>query len=240
MTTKTEWIDIEAADGGRYGAYLALPPAPGPGGRNPGLVLFQEIFGVNAHIRAVAEQYAQDGFVVLAPDVFWRQAPRVELGYEGADMARALELMNGADAAGLAADIAGTVAALRARPEVGGSRVGATGFCMGGRLAYVAAATAGVDAASCWYGGGIHDRLDLAQRIACPIQFHYAAEDPHIPPEAVEKVKAAFAGRKAEFHLYPGANHGFNCWARGSYDLPSAMLAHGRTLEFFATHLLRR
>ena len=109
---------------------------------------------------------------------------------------------------------------------------------MGGRLAYVAAATAGVDAASCWYGGGIHNQLDLAPRIACPIQFHYAAEDPHIPPEAVEKVKAAFAGRDAEFHVYPGANHGFNCWARGSYDLPSAMLAHGRTLQFFATHLL--
>ncbi len=239
MMTKTEWIDVDAADGGRYGAFLALPPAPGPGGRNPGLVLFQEIFGVNAHIRAVAEQYAQDGFVVLAPDVFWRQSPRVELGYEGADMAQAKALMTAADGSGLAADILTTVAALRARLEVGGDgKVGAAGFCMGGRLAYVAAATAGIDAASCWYGGGIQNQLESVARIACPMQFHYAGDDPNIPPDAVERVKSAFAGRNAEFHTYPGAHHGFNCWARGSHHLPSALLAHGRTLQFFATHLL--
>ena len=163
----TQWIDIAAKDGGTYGAYLALPPRPGAGGRNPGLVLFQEIFGVNAHIRAVAEQYALDGFVVLAPDVFWRDAPRVELGYEGADMERAMQLMNGADDRRLADDVATTVAALRARPEVAG-KVASIGYCMGGRLAYVAAATAGVDAAVCYYGGGIHNQLDLAPRVACP------------------------------------------------------------------------
>ncbi len=236
----TQWIDIEARDGGRYGAYLALPPTPGPGGVNPGLVLFQEIFGVNAHIRAVAEQYALDGFVVLAPDVFWRQAPRVELGYEGADKERAFGLMNGADPVQLRADIATTVAALRARPEVGGSRVGALGYCMGGRLAYEAAATAGVDAAVCYYGGGIHNELDLAGGVQAPVLFHYAGDDPYIPAEAVDSVKAAFAGRDAQFHLYPGVHHGFNCWARGAYDAPSAALAHGRSLTFFAERLFGR
>jgi len=240
-TTTTRWIDIEAGDGGRYAAYLALPPVPGPGGASPGLVLFQEIFGVNAHIRAVAEQYALAGFVVLAPDLFWRQAPRVELGYEGADRERAMALMKAADPKQLADDVRTSVAALRARPEVGtGNKVGAIGYCLGGRLAYVAAATAGVDAAVCYYGGGIQNQLDLAARIACPMQFHYAGDDPNIPSEAVDKVRAAFAGRDAEFHLYPGAHHGFNCWARSAYDAPSAALAHGRALTFLAGRLFAR
>ena len=234
----TQWIDIAATDGGSYGAYLALPPRPGPGGKNPGLVLFQEIFGVNRHIRAIAEQYALDGFVVLAPDVFWRQAPRVELGYEGADADRARQLMGAADGRQLAADVATSVAALRARPEVAG-KVAAMGYCMGGRLAYVAAATAGVDAAVCYYGGGIQTQLDLAPRIACPVQFHYGGNDSHIAPEAVAQVEAAFVGKEAEFHLYPEAQHGFNCWDRASYDAGSAALAHGRTLAFLAERLFR-
>lgn len=229
----SQWITLDAADGGRYDAYLALPPA----GRGPGLVLFQEIFGVNAHIRAVAEQYALDGFVVLAPDVFWRDAPRVELGYAGADYDRAIALMKAADPAALQADLRSTVAALRARPEVGGAKVGAIGYCMGGRLAYLSAADPGVDAAVCYYGGGIHDRLDSAARIAAPVQFHYAENDHAIPLDKVDAVRAAFAGKPAEFHVYPGATHGFNCWARGSYHPPSAALAHGRALQFLATHL---
>jgi len=230
MPAQSQWIPIKAEDG-QYEAYLSLPPA----GKGPGLVLFQEIFGVNQHIRAVADQYALDGFVVLAPDVFWRQAPRVELGYAGADMDRARALMTGITPAQLLADIGTTVKALRARGEVSG-KVGAFGYCMGGRLAYFAAATAGVDAASCFYGGGIHDNLDKAAGITCPIQFHYGERDKVIPPAAVEKVKAAMAGKRAEVFLYE-ADHGFNCWERGSYEPRSAALAHARTLAHFTTHL---
>ncbi|WP_395694955.1 dienelactone hydrolase family protein, partial [Piscinibacter sp.] len=139
-----EWISIASHDGGpngdHYDAYLALPPA----GRGPGLLLLQEIFGVNRHIRAVAEQYALDGFVVLAPDVFWREAPRVELGYAGAERERAMQLLAQADRSQLAADLATSLAALSARPECAG-RVGALGYCMGGRLAYLAAAGGGID-----------------------------------------------------------------------------------------------
>lgn len=226
-----EWIRIDAEGGGRYDACLALPPA----GRGPGLLLFQEIFGVNRHIQAVAEQYALDGFVVLAPDLFWRDAPRVELGYEGADRERAMALMKAARPEQLGADIRTSLAALRARPECG-SRVGTFGYCMGGRLAYVAAATTDVDAAACFYGGGIHDQLDKAGGVRCPIQFHYGAKDAHIPLPAVDKVKAAFAGRPAEVHVYD-AEHGFNCWERASYHAPSAALAHARTLELFARTL---
>jgi carboxymethylenebutenolidase len=227
---KTSWITLPAPG---CDAYLALPPA----GRGPGLVLLQEIFGVNEHIRALAEQYALDGFVVLAPDVFWRQQRRIELGYEGADRQRGISMAGALKPAELLADLKASVASLRARPEVGGGKVGAIGYCMGGRLAYLAAATAGIDAAVAYYGGGIHDQLDRAAAIGCPVQFHYAERDDHIPLTAVEKVRAAMSGRAAELHVYPGSMHGFNCWARASYHAPSAALAHGRSLQFLAANL---
>jgi carboxymethylenebutenolidase len=224
----TQWTELAPG----FGGYLALPP----GGRGPGLVLWQEIFGVNEHIRAVAEQYALDGYVVLAPDTFWRQAPRVQLGYTGADRERAVALMQAYTMEQSLADIATAVAALRAMPEVTGP-VGSLGYCMGGRLAYLAAATAGVDAAVAFYGGGIQGQLERAAGITCPMQFHYAGHDDHIPPEAVDRVRAAMAGKVAELHVYPGALHGFNCWARAAYHPPSAALSHGRTLVFLAAAL---
>ena len=226
---RSQWIDIAGGCAG----WLALPPA----GRGPGIVLFQEIFGVNAHIRAVAEQYALDGFVVLAPDVFWRQAPRVDLGYEGADRQRALALMQGYTPAQALEDIAAGVAALRARPEAAGAKVGALGYCMGGRLAWLAAATTDIDAAVPFYGGGIHTMLDRAASIRCPLQLHYAGRDAHIPLAAVEQVRQALVGKPAEVHVYPGAEHGFNCWSRDSYDAASAALAHGRATVFLAQQL---
>ena len=227
MSITTSWIDITPG----FAGYLALPPA----GHGPGLVLFQEIFGVNEHIRAVAEQYALDGFVVLAPDVFWRQAPRVELGYKGEDRQRAIALMQAQQPADLLADIHAAAATLRARPETAGRKLGAIGYCMGGRLAYVAAAKAGVDAAVPFYGGGIHNTLDIAGDITCPVQFHYAENDSNIPLEAVERVRTALP--QAEVLVYPGSTHGFNCWARASYHAPSAALSHGRSLQFLAQAL---
>ena len=233
---QTQWISLPT-DGGTMDAYLALPP----GGRGPGLVLLQEIFGVNTHIRTLAEQYALAGFVVLAPDVFWRQAPRVELGYEGTERQRGMALAGALQASEVMADLQATVAALRARPEVGAaqgpSKVGVIGYCMGGRLAYVAAALAGVDAAVSYYGGGIAGQLVLAAQVRCPMQFHFAGNDAHIPPEAVAAVRQAFAGKPAEVFEYPGSAHGFNCWARASYHAPSSALALGRSLTFLAQQL---
>jgi len=223
------WIDLAPG----FAGYLALPPA----GRGPGLLLMQEIFGVNEHIRAVADQYALDGFVVLAPDLFWRQAPRVELGYEGADMTQARSLMQAYTAEQAIADIGVAARVLRARAEVGASKVGAVGYCMGGRMAWFAAATAGVDAAVAYYGGGIHMNLQHAATVRCPVQFHYAGHDDHIPPEAVAAVRQAMGPERAEVHVYAEAHHGFNCWARGSYHAASAALAHGRALAFLAAKL---
>ena len=224
-----QWIDIAPG----FAGYLALPP----GGSGPGLLLFQEIFGVNHHIRTVAEQYALDGFVVLAPDVFWRQAPRVELGYVGDDRARGMALAQALQPAQVMADIAAAHAALRARPEAAGRKTGAIGYCMGGRLAYMTAALAEIDCAVSYYGGGIHDQLHLASGVTGPIQFHYAERDDHIPPEAVAAVKQAMAGKAAQFYLYGGASHGFNCWSRAAYHPASAGLAHGRSLVFLSETL---
>jgi len=228
----TSWTMINGS-AGSFDAYLALPPA----GRGPGLVLLQEIFGVNQHIRTVAEQYALDGFVVLAPDVFWQQQRRLDIGYTPDDIQRGRALAMAADRSALQRDLADTVKHLRASPEVQGRSIGTFGYCLGGRLAYLAAATAGVDAAVAYYGGGIHDMLELAPQIRCPMQFHYGALDANIPLSAVDKVRAAMAGKPAEVFVYDTADHGFNCWARGSYHAASAALAHGRTLQFLTQQL---
>lgn len=229
---RTEWIDV-ATGAGTMAAWLAVPPA----GRGPGLLLLQEIFGVNPHIRAVAEQYALAGFTVIAPDLFWRHAPRVELGYVGADRDRALELMRTVTRDDAVADMRATIETLRARPECAG-RVGAIGYCMGGRLAFTAAALCGVDAAVCYYGGGIAGQLDLAEKITCPMLFHHAGHDPSIPDDAVAAVQAAMAAspaaKQTTFHHYPEAQHGFNCWARSAYHPASAALALGRSLSFLS------
>ncbi|MDE1927397.1 MAG: dienelactone hydrolase family protein, partial [Burkholderiales bacterium] len=100
--------------------------------------------------------------------------------------------------------------------------------------------SAGIDAAAAFYGGGIHNQLDLAPALGCPIQFHYAGEDDHIPPAAVESVRKAFEGRAAEVFVYEGAKHGFNCWDRASYQPAAAALAHGRALAFLAANLFQR
>jgi carboxymethylenebutenolidase len=231
--TNTHWIDITADDGGHFKAYLATPPA----GRGPGILLIQEIFGVNAHVRAVAEQYAMDGYTVLAPDVFWRQQSGVELGYDEADFGRAMGLMQAADFPQVVADLAVVLKVLRGRPECNG-RAAVMGYCMGGRLSYHVAAATDVDAAVCYYGGGIPTVLDQASLIRAPILFHFAEKDGFIPMEGVEQVRRTFGGRdNARVEVYAGVDHGFNCWARGSYDQTAAALAHGRTLVFLATHL---
>ncbi len=229
---QTRWTTIDTASG-QIDAWLALPPAGG----GPGLLLCQEIFGVNEHIRTVAEQYALAGFVVLAPDVFWRQARRVELGYEGQERQRGVALATALKPDEMVADLQAAVAELRALPQAAGRKAGAIGYCLGGRLAYTAAAVAELDAAVAYYGGGIHGQLALAPRIRGPVQFHYAGHDDHIPPAAVAAVDEAFAGKPHELWRYPDAAHGFNCWARASYHAPSAALALGRSLAFLAREL---
>jgi carboxymethylenebutenolidase len=227
VSITSRWIDIPAgADS--FEGYLALPQS----GKGPAVIIIQEIFGVNSHIRAVADQYAADGYVVLAPDIFWRAQPRVELTYAGSDREKGIELLQKTDVGLAVADIGASAAALRAMPEVTG-KIAAIGYCFGGRLAYLAAAQGTLDLAVSYYGGGIQNSLDEAAKIKVPMLFHYAENDHSIPLSAVGEVKERFADRDdAEFHLYTGTEHGFNCNDRASYNQHASALAHGRTLTF--------
>ena len=225
-----QWVDIKAHDGGSFGAYVSTPPT----GSGPGIVLIQEIWGVNQHIRDVADMYAMDGFTVFAPDVFWRQQPRVDLNYNEVDNPKAFAFMGGLDRPNAALDLAGTAAALRAHAAVKG-KIASVGYCMGGALSFVCAANGIVDASVCYYGGGIHTMLDRVPEIKVPMLMHFAEQDAHIPMSAVESVQAAFKGRDdVRIDVYPGVDHGFNCWGRAIYNQKAAALAHGRSLAFLA------
>lgn len=195
-------------------------------------MLIQEIWGVNDHIQAVADQYALDGYVVLAPDVFWRLQPGVNLNYDEAGSAQAFNYMKRLDFPQAVQDLTVAVNKLRALPETTGN-VASVGYCMGGLLSYLCAAHAGVDAAVCYYGGGINNHLDQAGKISCPILMHFAEKDHFIPASAIEQVKAAFANAKnAVIETYPDVDHGFNCWQRPSYNQKASAVAHGMSLSF--------
>ena len=230
------WIDIKAHDGGNFGAYVSTPPKVTAGG--PGIMLIQEIWGVNQHIRDVADQYAMDGFTVFAPDVFWRQQPRVDLGYNETDNPKAFAFMGALDRLNAVKDLASVANALRSHCESVGDGVGkiaSVGYCMGGALSFMCAASGSVDAAVCYYGGGIHTMLDRAPHIKVPMLMHFAENDGHIPMSAVESVQAAFKGRDdVRIDVYAGVDHGFNCWGRAMYNQQAAALAHGRSLAFLA------
>jgi carboxymethylenebutenolidase len=227
-------ISVPIHHGKSFGAYVSMPPT----GRGPGLVVIQEIWGVNEHIRTVADQYALDGFVVLAPDVYWREQPGVDLQYTEADTRLARQHKQKLDIQQAAQDLAAAAQVLRARADVTGP-VASVGFCMGGLLSYALAATGAVDAAVCYYGGGIENHLALAASIHVPTLFHYAEQDDHISSDEVASVQAAFAGcRYAQFHVYPAVQHGFNCWGRPMYNQRAAALAHGRTLQWLAERML--
>ena len=232
MDTTSTWIDIQAEDG-QFQAYLALPR----GGKGPGIVLLEEIFGVNQHIRNVADQYAADGYVVLAPDLFWRGGAHIELGYDEADREQAYAQMKAADLGQTQSDIAQTAKALRALPGVG-SKIAALGFCFGGQLAYHTAANGLVDAAIAYYGGGIQHHLDRADQVKVPLQLHFGAADSHIPVDAVKQIAARFDDNdQVEIHVYPDAEHGFNCSHRASYQQRAAAQAHGNSLIFLSENL---
>jgi len=172
MDLSTQWSTVQGPDGA-FDAFLALPRS----GHGPTLLLLQEIFGVNAHIRAVAEQYAADGYVVLAPDLFWRQGKRLEFGYDEADWGRAAQCMQRAEVAQAQADIGAAAAALRAMPGAEG-RLAALGYCWGGRMAYLALANGHAEHAVAYYGGGIQDCLARADDIRAPLLLHFGGATP--------------------------------------------------------------
>ena len=228
----SHYEQITAADGGAFDAYCALPAAP----TGPGILLFQEIFGINDNMRGLADKLAAEGYVALVPDMFWRLQRRFESKDESG-MAEAFALVQQLDFPLAAADMRAALAHLRAMPACSG-KIGAVGFCLGGTLAYLFAATSDPDAVVPYYGSGIATMLEMADQITCPVLFHYGNRDEYIPTEQIEAVEAAFAGRPDVTVLRYDAGHAFSNWDAPTFHDPEAAdLAWPRTLAFFAEHL---
>ena len=221
----SERVTLKSSDGFEPGAYVARPA----GEPIAGLVVVQEIFGVNAHIRSVADGYARDGFLAVAPALFDRIERDVELGYEGADMERARSFIPKLNMDAAIKDVA---AAMEYARQQTGKNVGVIGYCWGGSLAWLAATRLHADVAVGYYGGQI--AKFASETPTAPVMLHFGKQDTHIPPEAVEKVHSAHP--EVEIYWYD-AGHGFNCDARASYSPESAKLARERSLAFLKRHL---
>ena len=217
-------IELTASDGHRLAAYRA-DPAGKPRGA---IVVIQEIFGVNSHIKQVADGYAADGYVAIAPAMFDRVQKNVELGYTPEDIAKGREIR------GKVTNDMALKDAEAAVKEAGKSgKVGIVGYCWGGLVTWLAAAKiSGLAAAVPYYGGGILDNADLEPKV--PLMGHFGDKDQHIPVEGVKKL--AEKHRKHQIFIY-SADHGFNCDHRGSYNEAAAKQARSRTLEFFRKHV---
>jgi carboxymethylenebutenolidase len=228
-------ITIQAFDGGEFAAYLAVPAS----GKGPGIVLVQEIFGVNDVMRDIADHYARLGFVVLCPDLFWRQQPGIQLTDQtDAEWQRAFELYKGLDEAKAVEDTAAAMKVLRAHTACTG-KVGSVGFCLGGKLSYLLAVRYDPDCAVGYYGVGIENALDEAGNLHSPLMLHIAGKDQYCSPEAQAKIHAALdANPLVTLHDYPQEDHAFARVGGAHYSVSSAELANLRSLEFFVRHLI--
>jgi carboxymethylenebutenolidase len=221
-----ETVTIQAVDGHELSAYVAKPT----GEPVAGLVVIQEIFGVNRHIRSIADDYAKDGFFAVAPALFDRVERGVELMYEGEDAKKGVALMQKMDIVNSLADVD---AALAFAAKETGKKAGVIGYCLGGLLAWLSATRLHPSAAVGYYAGRIGNYA--AEMPKVPVQLHFGKLDTHIPAEQVEAVHAAHP--EVEIYWYDGAGHGFNCDMRASYNPQAAALARGRALEFLNKHL---
>lgn len=218
-----ETIQLKAADGFSFSAYVA-----GPKDAKKGVVVIQEIFGVNHHIRDMADRFAAEGYAVVAPALFDRAQPGVELGYTQDDIGKGRELRMKLSDPQVMLDVEA------AAEHLAGKKLGIVGYCFGGTVAWWGATrTTKFAASSCWYGGGIPGTKD--EKPNCPVQMHFGEKDASIPMTDVDAVRAAQP--KVDVYVYAGAQHGFGCDERGSYSKPDYELAQQRTLEFFAKHL---
>ena len=223
---------LTSADGFSFPAYVARPEVAPRGA----LVVLQEIFGVNSHIRSVADRWAARGYLVVAPATFSRVQKDVELGYTGDDMKAGIALKAQTEALpapGVLPDIQAAID--YAAKESGGKQVGIFGFCWGGLLTWRAAATLnGLSAAVPYYGGGVTTEAEIARQPRVPLMAHFGDKDAHISVDSVKALEKAHP--EIQVYLY-AADHGFNCDQRGSYDAAAAQLADERTQAFFAKHV---
>jgi carboxymethylenebutenolidase len=218
-----EYIALSASDGHDPGAYLARPQ----GSPRAGLVVCQEIFGVNAHIRQVTDGFAAEGYLAVAPALFDRIGRGVELAYDEAGVARGRELRTAIAWETVMRDVDAAAEAVRA-----GAGVAVVGYCWGGSLAWLAACRLDVQAAAGYYGGQVHEHR--GETPGCPVMLHFGDQDPIIPGGDVAEIGSLHP--EVQIYTYP-AGHGFNCDARGNFDQAAAGLALERTLAFLAEHL---
>jgi carboxymethylenebutenolidase len=225
--------ELRARDGGVFSSYLSNPGGP----RRPGIVVCTEVFGVNSHMRSVADRLAGAGYVVLVPDLFWRIEPGMEIAYNEAGLKRGAEILAKFDVDKGVEDLGEAVKFLRKHPACTG-KVGVIGFCIGGAVAYLAAARLGVDAAVGYYGKGIDERLAEANNIRCPLTLHFGGADRYIPQTVVKKIEAELRDKpNIKIYLYPGVDHGFNSEDRKAYNAEVAQTAMQRTLAVFQAAL---
>ena len=217
-------IELKAADGHVLSAYRADPSGKPRGG----IVVIQEIFGVNSHIKSVADGFAADGYLAIAPAMFDRVQKGFDVGYSPEDIAKGRDVR-----ARVTTDMAMKDAQAAVNEAAKAGKVGVVGYCWGGFVAWMAANKAsGLACAAPYYGGGILDNTDVAPKV--PLMGHFGDKDPHIPVAGVKKL--AEKHKKHQVFIYP-ADHGFNCDQRGSYNAPAAKQARERTLAFFRQHV---
>lgn len=221
------WIEIQAANGGTFSSYLSRPAK----GSGPGLILLQEIFGVTEDIKAMADMFAEEGYVVAVPDIFWRSEPLLNLRHEGDDMKRAIALGQGLDDAQAIADIADVVSALKAMDFCKGG-VGVLGHCMGGRLAIGTAVAGHVDCAVAYYPVALKRVLKEDDEIPIPTVIHVGTEDPYMEEDEVSALLKRFEdNHEIEIYSYPDAGHAFANPGRNTYIKPASDMAYSRSLS---------
>jgi carboxymethylenebutenolidase len=219
---------LTASDNFKLGAYRADPVGPAKGG----IVVIQEIFGVNHHIRAICDRLAAQGYAAVAPAVFDRQKPNFESGYSPDEIAEARKFVVNPDWGAMLRDVQAAIDDLKKEGPVA-----IVGFCMGGTIAFLAACKlSGLSCAVSFYGGQIAKNADEKPKI--PVQMHFGEKDASIPMSDVDTIKQK-RGADCEIYVYPGAQHGFNCDERGSYDAASAKLAWQRSTAFLDKNLKR-
>jgi carboxymethylenebutenolidase len=233
-TSRTE--TITAPDGDTFDGHLVVPDS----GTGPGILLIQEIFGVNDYLRLRAGQLAELGYVVLCPDVFWRIERNIDLPHDRESLEKAFGYVQrfGPQVEQGVADLGAALAHLRSLPETEG-KVGVMGFCLGGSLAYLTAVYHDPDAAVSYYGSMVEGRLEVADQISCPILFHFGGSDPYIPAEQVDHVRDAVADRAGvEFHVQEAAGHAFDNELAPMFHDPGARQAAWRiTVDFLGRKL---
>jgi carboxymethylenebutenolidase len=229
----TETISIKTSDGA-FSAYVARPAARPA----PAVVVLQEIFGVNADMRATCHELAGQGYIALCPDLFWRQEPGLDLSHwTEAEWKKGLALYAAYNLDAGVADISDTVSAARILDGASG-KVGVMGFCLGGLMTFLTAAKGNVDAAVAYYGGGTEKHLGAAGLVTVPLVMHLGEDDEFISKDAQRQIKAACAGNAhITIYSYPGCSHAFARHTGAHYDAAAATLANGRTSNFFAEHL---